>query len=161
MAEYDAKLDRIQEALDRIEGALAVPAASTDAYLKSLLAVTIWREARGESVEGMRAVAHVIRNRSKAWNQDWDKIISAKNQFTSMSHVEDSQLTMWPDDDSPQFKAIFEIASRVFEGKDVDLTNGAQYYWNPATATSQWFRDEIAAKMQKVAVIGRHEFFRP
>jgi hypothetical protein len=133
----------------------------SDNYLKVLLAITIWREARGESDGGMRAVAHVIRNRHLAWNMDWDQVISSRNQFSSMTFKGDQQLVLWPDDDSEKFKCILNIAEAVFDGKDVDLTNGALYYWNPVTADSTWFVEHVATKMPKVAVIGQHEFFRP
>lgn len=135
--------------------------ANPDNYLKVLLAITIWREARGESDEGMRAVAHVIRNRARAWKQDWDQVITSRNQFSSMTFKGDQQLVMWPDDDSPKFRRMLEIAEAVFDGIDPDLTNGSLYYWNPTTADSTWFKKNVADVMPKVAVIGHHEFFRP
>lgn len=38
-------------------------------------------EARGESLEGMMAVAQVIRDRSQLWGKNVEKVVSAKGQF--------------------------------------------------------------------------------
>lgn len=130
-------------------------------YLKVLLALTIWREARGEGLDGMRAVAHVIRNRVMAWKQDWDQVMTNRNQFSSLSTPGDSQLVTWPDDDSALFKQILDLAEKVFQGEEEDITYGSLYYANPRTANSEWFRKNVVGAMSKVAVIGNHEFFRP
>lgn len=126
-----------------------------------LLALVMWREARGEATDGLRAVAHVIRNRVLAWHQSWQQIIMAKNQFSSMSATGDPQLNLYPNYQSPAYAQIARIAERIYDGTDEDLTHGALYYWNPRTATSKWFKQHIADVMEKVAVIGNHEFFRP
>jgi N-acetylmuramoyl-L-alanine amidase len=132
-----------------------------DWYLIVLLALATWREARSEGMDGMRAVMHVIRNRHLIWRQDWDTVIAGRNQFSSMAVKGDSQLILWPDDDAPVFRSILGLAVKVFDGLDADNTSGALYYWNPKTATSPWFVDNVAKAMPKVAVIGNHEFFRP
>lgn len=41
----------------------------------------MWAEARGESDEGKRAVAHVVLNRSKQFNQSPCQVVSARGQF--------------------------------------------------------------------------------
>lgn len=133
----------------------------SDWYLVALLALVTWREARGEGLTGMRAVIHVIRNRVLAWKQDWDTVITNRNQFSSMTVKGDSQLVLWPDDDSEMFKNILTLADRVFDGNDPDPIFGALYYWNPRTADSPWFVKNVSTVMPKVAVIGNHEFFRP
>lgn len=132
-----------------------------DYYLIILLAICGWREASGEGLLGIRAVLHVIRNRHLAWKQDWDTVISNRNQFSSMTTPGDSQLLRWPDDDSPLFRQILDEAEKVFSGSEPDTTNGATYYRNPKTANSPWFKKHVAEVMPKVAVIGNHEFFAP
>lgn len=134
-----------------------------DNYLKALLFLTVWREARGEGDEGMRAVAFVIRNRVRAWKKDWDDVIAGRNQFSSISLKGDSQLIVWPDDDDIKAKQVWLMCERVFDGVDNDdPTNGALYYYNPKTATSGWFVDNIVKNSKEhpvLANVGRHTFF--
>ena len=134
-----------------------------DSYLQALLAVCAWREARGEGLQGMRAVMHVIRNRVQAWKQDWDEVISRRNQFTSMSVKGDGQLTVWPDDDDALFEQVLDLAVDIYHGMDNDITEGALYYENPQVATSQWFIDRIRNNPMEhptTAIIGRHTFYK-
>lgn len=136
---------------------------SKDIYQVALLALVIWREARGEGLEGMRAVAHVIANRAKAWHQDWDAVITNRNQFSSMTVSGDSQTTVWPDDDNPLFEQVLNIAQAVHAGTDPDNTGGALYYENPAIATSEWFIKNIRENTAQHPVtihINHHVFYR-
>lgn len=130
-------------------------------YDTFLLALTMRREARGEGRDGMRAVAHVIRNRHKAgWGTIYD-CITRKNQFTSMSVPGDGQLTHWPK--PVDFLNTLHDAKRVLDGQDGDMTEGALYYYNPATATSTWFKNVIVAnpaEHPKTLTLGNHEFFK-
>lgn len=50
-----------------------------------LLTMVAWQEARGEPALGMRAVAHVVLNRAKAWKKSVGEIILAKYQFSGMN----------------------------------------------------------------------------
>lgn len=137
-----------------------------DGYLVTLLAICLWREARGEGLEGMRAVAHVIRNRVNRWKQDWDQVIAGRNQFSSMTVSGDSQLVVWPDDDDPMFKQVYLMSWDIFKGQNPDPTNGSLYYANINLATkpgfSPWFLREIMGKPAEHpvrATIGRHTFY--
>ena len=130
-------------------------------YYKTMLALTMWREARGEGREGMRAVGHVIRNRVVKWMGDWDHIITAKWQFSSMTAPGDSQLVLWPDSPNAEFELAMLLATDIYVGMDRDITGGALYYRNAQTATSEWFQKNVAEKMRQTAVIGHHEFYAP
>ena len=126
-------------------------------YDKALLSLTLWREARGEGRDGMRAVAHVIANRIKAgMAKDWDHVITAKWQFSSMTAAADPELILWPEQPDPAFEDAMQIAELIYSGGDFDLTNGATCYFNPAVVLPSW-----AAKMTKVASIGHHDFYKP
>lgn len=124
-----------------------------------MLALCAWREARSESEDGVRAVMHVIRNRVRAWGRGWVEIITAKNQFSSMSVPGDSQTVRWPATNDQAFARMLSLAAVIYNGGDDDLTDGALYYWNPQTATSGWFKENIAAKKMFAAKIGRHDFY--
>lgn len=75
-----------------------------------LLALVIWREARGEPPEGKLAVAHVVMERTRRPNYRDSKgytwgdgtVLSALFspwQFSSVTDPKDPQLTRWPKDD--------------------------------------------------------------
>lgn len=124
-----------------------------------LLALCAWREARGEGLDGMVAVMHVVRNRCWAWHKGWQRAITEHGQFSSMSVVGDSQTITWPEAGDVSFGIAMAQAAAVHNGAGDDPTNGALYYWNPLTATSEWFRSNIATKRVMTAQIGKHQFF--
>ena len=131
------------------------------AYTTSLLALTVWREARGEGIEGMRAVACVVRNRVLAgwFGGSWRGNLIAKNQFTSMSVTGDGNLVLWLDPNEKLGAAALAVAASVYSGGQADVTGGALYYENPEVATSKWFIQNVRNKRPKVATIGRHTFY--
>ena len=132
------------------------------AYEAVMLALVMWREARGEGRDGQRAVGHVVRNRAKAgWGSVVECIVK-KNQFTSMSVPGDGQLTKWPTLSDGRFREALEDAQRILDGSDGDLTGGALYYANLEVATSGWFFEHIVGDPvghPVTATIGRHTFF--
>ena len=130
-------------------------------YDDILLALTLWREARGEGIEGMRAVAHVIANRVAAGWGDRHAIITALNQFTSMTGIGDSQTILWPTSTDPSFIAALSVVAALDSGTDTDPTNGALYYARLSQVTSTWFKTHIINGMDRCAVIGHHTFFKP
>jgi spore germination cell wall hydrolase CwlJ-like protein len=125
-----------------------------------LFALCLWREARGEGVEGMRAVAWVIWNRSMKWGRSIHDVIMQPNQFTSMT-VDPNPPNPEPGD--LQMAEATQIASALLDGADtVDPTKGACYYANLATASSGWFFRNIVENRiihPQTAVIGKHAFF--
>lgn len=129
---------------------------SWDDWAKAALALVLWREARGESHDGKRAVAHVIRNRVMASHlpDQWEDVIEAKWQFSSMTAPGDGMLVQWPKQPDAAFEDCMKIAENVFEGIDSDNTNGATHYANLSVCDPTW-----AHTLKQVAVIGHHTFF--
>ena len=125
-----------------------------------LWALCLWREARGEGVDGMRAVAWVILNRSRKWGRSIHDIIMEPNQFTSMT-VDSHPPNPQPDD--LQMAEAEGIVNDLFSLRDtVDPTGGAVYYGNLHTATSGWFFRNIVddkIKHPQTTTIGHHTFF--
>lgn len=126
------------------------------------LRLCAWKEARGEGVDGIRAVMHVIVNRVGApgFAHTLHDVIYGKNQFTSMSVPSDPEFNLKPADGD----AIFQECAALARGieTDPDLTNGARYYANLRTATSGWFERAIVndpVNHPQTAVIGHHTFF--
>jgi N-acetylmuramoyl-L-alanine amidase len=136
------------------------------------MALTIWRESRGEGNLGMQAVASVIVNRASAWYEinSPDPIhatIFGKNQFSSMSIPSDPQFNLEPRGADPQWIYAQSICEPTINGTNPDPTKGALYYANLAEATSGWFSRVISGLDGKgttehplCAVIGRQSFYR-
>jgi N-acetylmuramoyl-L-alanine amidase len=117
-----------------------------DAEDLNSLSLVMWREARGEGHDGMRAVGHVICNRVGAlgFPRTLHDVIYQKNAFTSMSVSSDPEFNLVPPPGDTQFAYCSAICPSVLNGSDVDPTFGAHYYENAAAATSGWFARVIA-----------------
>ena|SRR5581483_1566543 len=126
---------------------------------KALLALTLWREARGEGKEGMQAVGCVIRNRANA-NGSWRKTMAAKWQFSSLTAPGDSMLISWPTNEKT-FEDAMEIAEGIYNNSLPDITLGSTHYRNPVTATSKSFQKAVdSGQLIKTVTIGHHEFYK-
>jgi spore germination cell wall hydrolase CwlJ-like protein len=132
-------------------------------YCKSVLALVAEREARSNGINGMLAVAFVIRNRVQKWEKSWYDVICSHNQFSSMTVKGDSQTIWYPDPREPNFQKLLQSVDGIFDGTIQDtLTNGAIYYANLATMDSAWFKAHIINDSQnhpQVATIAQHVFY--
>jgi N-acetylmuramoyl-L-alanine amidase len=105
----------------------------------------VWKEARGDGVTAMDAVAHVIFNRVGApgFPDTLHEVIYGKNQFSSMSISTDPEYNLGApqvtDREYPSYQAATNIVNAIAAGTDSDPTNGALYYANLAESTSGWF----------------------
>ena len=102
-------------------------------YEKVLLALVLWREARGEPIDAKRAVAWSIRNRVNHptwWGGDWATVITKKEQYSSMTHNGDPNCTKWPTATDTSWLACLEIAEAVYSESGTDPTNGATHYFD-------------------------------
>ena len=133
-------------------GALGIPSrkaySSSSGYSASnnvnLLAHLIQGEARGEPYSGKVAVAAVVLNRVE--NPKFPKSISGVvYQPGAFTAVSDGQINLEPDNSS------LNASRDALNGWDP--TSGCIYYFNPATATSNWIWSRPI-----VTVIGKHYF---
>jgi N-acetylmuramoyl-L-alanine amidase len=137
-----------------------------------MLALTLWREARGEGSEGMLAVACVVRNRVLKNKSNYYAEVIKPWQFSSITAKGDPELALWPWVNDPSWGNAETIASGVIGGVLVDPTGGATLYWNPKGISSDvTFKLEDGsnvpfpktwnpAHVKQSAVIGRHVFLR-
>ncbi len=109
-----------------------------------LLARLIYGEARGESYVGQVAVGAVVMNRikSSSFPNTMAGVIYQSYAFTA---VDDGQINLTPN------ATAKKAAQDAMNGWDP--TYGALYYYNPATATSQWIFSR-----KTTVTIGRHVF---
>jgi spore germination cell wall hydrolase CwlJ-like protein len=131
-------------------------APSINSYEEMLLAICMWREARGEGTNGMLAVGCVIRNRAEAWHQPIRDVIVGHDQFSSMTVKGDANTVLYP----IAGDAVFGLAADITDGTQEDLTEGALYYADEAQVTSEWYRVHVMADPAHpvTVVIGRHTF---
>ena len=110
----------------------------------TLLTKLIYAEARGESYTGQVAVGAVVLNRvkSSSFPNTISGVIYQRYAFTA---VDDGQINLTPNETARK------AALAAMNGYDPSY--GALYYYNPATATSQWIFSR-----QTTVVIGRHVF---
>ena len=115
--------------------------SSQDLYL---LAKCVYAEARGEPYVGQVAVAAVILNRvdSPEFPNTISGVIYQPWAFTA---VHDGQINLEPND------SAYSAAKDALNGWDP--TYGCLYYYNPATATSEWIWSRTT-----VVTIGQHVF---
>jgi len=126
-------------------------------WYKAALALVVWREARGEPVEGKLAVANVIRNRVEATHlpDQWAHVIERKWQFSSMTAPGDAMLVEWPLEGDQSWIDAMDVAERVLTLGGCDNTGGATMYCNLDVCDPAW-----AHTMQATVKIGHHTFFR-
>lgn len=123
-----------------------VSAQATSRDPSQLIARAINGEARGEPYIGQVAVGAVILNRTEhpSFPKTVPAVIYQPGAFTAVS---DGQINIPLSAASPAFKA----AKDALNGWDP--SGGAIYYYNPATATSNWIWSRSVIK-----VIGKHRF---
>lgn len=111
-----------------------------------LMARAIHGEARGEPYEGQVAVGAIILNRTRDPNfpQTIPGVIYQPLAFTA---VADGQINIPLPEDASAIRAARDALNGW------DPTDGCLYYWNPATATSQWIWSR-----RVVTTIGKHNF---
>lgn len=128
--------------------ALGIPTGSTgqssDNNNLNLLAHIINGEARGEPYVGQVAVGAVVLNRVRD-SRFPNTIAGIIYQPRAFDAVDDGQINLAPSDSS------YKAARDALNGWDP--SGGAVFYYNPATATSNWIWTR-----QIITTIGKHNF---
>jgi hypothetical protein len=122
-----------------------------------LLALVIWREARGESYDARIAVGCSIRNRVKHpkwWGNDYVSVITKKWQYSSMAASGDPQLMTYPQARDHIFEECLNIASLVYDDTYNSPVAGADSYYDDSIPPPKWATADLF-----VAKIGRLNFY--
>lgn len=104
-----------------------------EAYPMVLLALTVWREARGEPHDAKRGVAWSIRNRTLRpgwWGTNYVSVITKAWQYTSMTGKGDPNLSKWPRTDDDLWIASQQAAEEAYLCAGTDPTGGAHSYFD-------------------------------
>jgi len=106
---------------------------------KTFLALTVWREARGESAQVQAGIAHVILNRVRRpswWGRDVMSVLFKKWQFSSLTDPRDKQLTTWPTSTDTFLAAVPENTPATFvDGQITNPVPGADSYYDISIPT--------------------------
>lgn len=127
-------------------------------YETALLALCIWREARGEGEIGMRAVACSIRNRVQRpswWGSSFADVIGKKYQYSSMAAPGDPQLIRYPDMNDAAFAEALQIADAIVNEEDIENpVVGADSFYDVSISAPSWATPQCFVKQ-----IGRIRFY--
>lgn len=125
-------------------------------YQKDILVRTVLGEARGEGLDGMEAVAQVIRNRSGSgqFPSDPAAVALQPSQFSVWNSGAGGGKTDYSKN-SDLYRRAEQAVERVFSGQAPDRTNGALYYHTPAV--SPYWADE--ANQYGTTRLGNHIFY--
>lgn len=101
-------------------------------YQKVLLAIMLWREARGESFDAKVCVAATALNRveMQGWaGRDLVEVITKKWQYSSMTDPKDPQLTSWPQLNDKSFDECLQVATSVVD-KVINYNRSIDHYYD-------------------------------
>jgi len=118
---------------------------------QQVLALTLLAEARGEGVQGMEAVAMVVRQRMTNRSQTAKQVCLAPKQFSAWNGRSKTDLEyLWRSPAAPDAADVV----RRFGELDPAVIGHADHYCT-VRITPYWALDQ-----KPVAVIGNHKFYR-
>lgn len=127
-----------------------------------IMARTIYGEARGEkSDNALKAIAHVILNRTKDKEKKWDscpiKVSQQKYQFSCWNRNDPNyKLITRVTLKNKSFRRAYKAALQALKSKDI--TNGANHYHSVFMKRKpKWAKSK---KMIALTRIGNHKFYR-
>jgi hypothetical protein len=123
----------------------------------AMLALCLWREARGETPLVRTGIAWTVKNRAAKggwWGSDVIGVITKQWQFSSMTDPKDPQLTKWPTFADPTYLECLELASDVLGDRIPDPFPGEDSYYDQSIPAPDWAKPEAF-----VGAAGRIKFF--
>lgn len=114
------------------------------------LAMNVFYEARGEPVEGQKAVALVTINRAEKKASNICKVVYAPKQFSWTAHGRGV-----PHSRNPAWQKAKKIAAKVMGRHVHDITWGATHF-HAVSVSPKW-----RYRMVPTIIIGNHIFYRP
>lgn len=122
----------------------------------TFMALTVWREARGESMVGKAGVAHSIMNRvrhPKWWGKTVMEVLFKKWQYSSLTDPNDKQLTTWPQND-PIWRECLTVAHDVYYGLMDNPVPEADSYHDISIPSPKWATPDMFVRQ-----VGRLKFY--
>lgn len=140
----------------RTGAAIQVPASLDDA---DILARTILGEAANQGEEGMRAVAHTVRNRMRQSGAGVRDVVLAPSQFEPWGSRRQELLAIQPND--PRYVVARQIAEASLADQSQDPTGGATHFLNPDLQRQLGRQQPSWAPEGRGRRIGQHVFYTP
>ena len=122
-----------------------------------LLTGTIYGEASDQPTAGKIGIGMTIRTRviyPRWWGHNWREVILLDKQFTCWQDHNRERIEKGFREKDPAWRICSGIAQDVYTGKILDTIGGPTNYHKDDTSP-KW-----AAKMVRLAKIGRHIFYR-
>lgn len=113
-------------------------------YERALLALLIWREARGEMHKTKVAVCYSVLNRVKNpkwWGTTLGAVIAKKWQYSSMAAPGDPNLIQYPLPQDLSFQDCLLVVNAVIAGIENNPVEGADSYWDNSISRPRWATD--------------------
>jgi len=131
---------------------------------EEIIAATIASEAAGEGELGMRAVAHVIKNRAtEKYNasdpKSMKKVVLKPYQFSGWNDVNKESImdiTKKVDFFKKKYKSVWDKALEIAKNPGQNPIGSRNHYYNPKKASPSWGSNESFLKTKKQ--IGNHLF---
>jgi len=127
------------------------------------LSKMLWKEGRGEPVDGITAIGHTVIERVSrpswwSWpHHDVLSVIYFPEQYTSMTHLHDKQLFKFPDAADSSYSQCRYIAEQILAGVTSHPAPGASHYFNPKVVPAPMWTHAATSKFIKT--IGNHDFW--
>lgn len=135
------------------------PQPYDDLDAADLLALCVWREARGEPDDGMLGVAHSVLNRVARpgwWGSTIHSVILQPAQYASFS-ADDPNNVLWPLEADETWHASKRAAQDAIGGAP-DPTDGAtNYHAIDIPFPKGWGSPK---EYERKPLIGKHQFYR-
>ena len=143
-----------------------------DPVQEKCLATMIWGEARGETAQGMAAVAHTALNRAaKSPKSGVCGVVLAPKQYSIFNNNPALRKAALSKDIVPASKNPIDqdswqksvlVASMVMNGTMSDPTNGATAYLAPKMMKLKgYLYPRWSREYERVAIIDSHHFYKP
>lgn len=135
----------------------------TEEKAYNIVAKTLYDEARGEDIEGLKAVASVIYNRAGGDSQNFPAVCLKKYQFSCWNGLNDVERTpagyyiVTPATSTQATKDMWglcmELAKEMFKGEFQSTIDKRNIFYNPNKSSPNW-----GDVMKDPKIIGNHKF---
>lgn len=100
---------------------------------RDAVALTLWGEARNEPVEGIVAVANVIRHRQIKTGRPWKAVVHQRLQFSCW----------WPQGGAENYARVMALARQVVTGQRIAQPSWHECVWVAEGILDGRFRDNV------------------
>jgi hypothetical protein len=121
-----------------------------------LLALVVWREARGQAHACKLAVAYVAVARAEDprknwWGDDMLAVLFSPMQFSSVTDKKDGQLVLWPREGATWAECLRAAAAAYFHWEANPVPGATHYHSFPKqTPPKAWGAAEFLAKVDDI-----------